>query len=83
MQVLVLLCFALLRSEALKLCDTGGLCSCDRTWGKFNCSCASTQTKVIQLGTRLEEVFAEYPMRNSIICHKKEQIFEKTVSLQT
>jgi len=47
MRVLVLLYLvALLRSGAQKLCDTEELCSCDRTWGRFNCSCTATDTKV-------------------------------------
>jgi hypothetical protein len=46
MRLLVLLCVALLRSGATELCDTEGLCSCDRTWGTFNCSCTATDTKV-------------------------------------
>lgn len=49
MRLLVLLCVALLRSGATELCDTEGLCSCDRTWGTFNCSCTATDTKELIL----------------------------------
>ena len=47
MRVLVLLYVALVRSAARELCDTKELCSCDRTWGRFNCSCTATETKVV------------------------------------
>lgn len=52
MRVLVLLLLPLLRSvaaaEEKSLCDAG-LCSCDRTWGKFNCSCTAMQDKELVL----------------------------------
>jgi len=46
----MLLYLALLRSGARELCDTE-LCSCDRIWGKFNCSCTSTDTKELILSS--------------------------------